>query len=133
MYRAMAVRAKWYQVSCRIVWSGLAGKRKRLQVMNFNNTASIAIKIARNKTAYHAGCPVDTQAEQTIAWISFASAYDGQFDSAFSQRFLLGRCTFLDRIVSIKLSHCGKNRKAPGRSLQRSHRQTGSRYHASLR
>lgn len=45
--------------------------------MNFNNTASIAIKIARNKTAYHAGCPVDTQAEQTIAWISFASAYDG--------------------------------------------------------
>ena len=106
----MAVRAKWYQVSCRIVWSGLTGKRQWLQVMHFNDSPGIAIELARTKTADLAGSPVDTQAEQTIAWVPFASAYDGEFDGAFSQRFLIGRGAFLDRVVSIKFCHCGKNR-----------------------
>ena len=74
-----------------------------------SNSASMSTSHMRTFLRCQTGTPPGAGAP-VFFWPAFASAYDGQFDSAFSQRFLLGRCTFLDRIVSIKLCHCGKNR-----------------------
>ena len=66
-------------------------------MVHFNDSPGIAIEFAGNKTADLADGAVDTQAEQTIAWVPFAPAYDGEFNGAFSQCFLIRRRAFLDR------------------------------------
>lgn len=79
-------------------------------MMHLNDAAGFAVKSGRSESADFADRPVDPKTKKPIAGVSLTPANDCYFDGAFSQRPMIRRTDFINRIVAVQLCHGRKNR-----------------------